>query len=238
MPAQKKTREENAPSDLDGVFVDLASFDWGDAKLTDKEKLFCFWLAHPATRGNASLAARKAGYSQKSSPLLGSRLRSKDKLKPVIKRLEDSFLKTSVEDAYRKILQKQINRALVDRTGLFSYEFLTNDSGAQYLKITPKPPEELTSEQRDCIEGVEFSGVYGTANYKLASSERAEKEIIRIYEKTNGIGESDSAFDVETVVDVIRGNLQVKTKLINANREIAAHSDLRNDASEDRAEED
>ena len=57
-----------------------------------------------------------------------------------------------------------------------------------------------------------------------------------MYEKINGEGNKEG-FEVETTAEIIKGNLQVKTKLIRANAEITELSGLR-DKAEERTEED
>lgn len=227
---------EGTMAAADGL-PDIGGFDWGSERLTRKEKLFCFFLAHPDTRGNASLAARKAGYDANSVKHIGYRLLRKGKIRSAIRRLERAFYAESIGDAYGKVIKRLVNRATVDRASLYSFETVVNDAGQERLKVTPKAPGELTDAQRDLIEGVEYSSACGLPNYRLYPSEKAEREIMRLHERMQG-AERDAGYDSEAVVEVIKGGLQVKASIIQKNSEMAALANLRDSPSELRAEED
>ena len=229
-----KTSGSAAEIQAEGL-PDLGSFDWGEEKLTRKEKLFCFFLAHPDSRGNASLAARKAGYDENSVKHIGYRLLRKPKIKKAIRRLEQAFYAESIGDAYGKVIRRLINRAVVDRASLYRFETAASDKGCEWLKVTPKPPDELTEEQKDLIEGVEFS--QGLANYRLYPSEKAEKEIMRLYERMRGT-EGEGGYGGEAVVEVMRDGWQAKVSIMQRNSEMAALAGLRRDPGQARAEED
>ena len=218
---------------------DLDSIDWGGEKYTRKEKLFCFWYAHPDAGGNAALAARKAGYTRATAKSAGYSLLQKGKIRRALERLVGTIRKEAIADAYNRVIQKHINRATLDRTSFYNFETVVSDKGTEHLKVTPKKPEELTEAQKDLIECVEYSGNYGLPNYRLYPADKAEKEIARMYERMHGLDRQDAGFDTETVVDVIslKEGLQVKTRLMRKNSEIAALANLR-DSTDARAEED
>ena len=232
----RRRKKEAAAIPETEALPDIDSVDWGEEKLTKKEKLFCFWYAHPDTHGNASLAARKAGYSDRRT---GYALLQKGKIRKAVALLEGTIRKESIADSYNRVMQRHINRATLDRTSLFNFETAVSDKGQEYLKITPKRPEELTDAQKDLIEGVEYSGVYGIANYRLYPADKAEREIIRLHERLQGGDKGGAGFDAETVIDVIsvKEGLQVKARLMQRNSEIAALANLR-DSTDARAEED
>lgn len=218
---------------------DLDSIDWGGEKFTRKEKLFCFWYAHPETGGNAALAARKAGYASGTAKNAGCSLLRKGRIRRALARLDGTIRKEAIADAYNRVIQKHINRATVDRTSFYRFETVISDKGTEHLKVTPKMPEELTDAQKDLVECVEYSGNYGLPNYKLYPADKAEKEIARMYERMSGLDRQGAGFDAETVVDVIslKEGLQVKARLMQRNSEIAALANLR-ESTEARAEED
>ena len=222
------------------IAPDLDSIDWGEEKLTKREKLFCFWYAHPETGGNAALAARKAGYTRGTAKNAGHSLLQRGKIKRAVALLEGTVKKEAIACAYNKIIQKHINRATVDRTSFYRFETVANDNGTERLKVTPKMPEELTESQKDLIESVEYSGNYGLPNYKLYPAEKSEKEIVRMFERMHGLDRQDAGFDAETVVDVVslKEGLRVKARLMQRNSEIAALAGLRDSSSDARAEED
>ena len=218
---------------------DLDSIDWGGEKFTRREKLFCFWYAHPDAGGNAALAARKAGYTRATAKSAGYSLLQKGKIRRALERLGGTIRKEAIADAYNRVIQKHINRATLDRTSFYNFETVISDNGNERLKVTPKKPEELTEAQKDLIECVEYSGNYGLPNYKLYPADKAEKEIARMYERMHGLDRQDAGYDTETVVDVVslKEGLQVKARLMQRNSEIAALANLR-DSTDARAEED
>ena len=218
---------------------DLDSINWGEEKFTYREKLFCFYYAHPETGGNAALAARKAGYTKETARRAGFSLLQKGKIKRAVARLNGIIRGEAIADAYNRVIQKQINRATLDRTSFYNFETVISDNGNERLKVTPKMPEELTEAQKDLIECVEYSGNYGLPNYRLYPADKAEREIVRMYERMNGLDRQDARLDAEAVVDVIslKEGLQVKARLMQRNSEIAALANLR-DSTDARAEED
>ena len=232
-------RKKEASAAEREALPDLDSIDWGGEKFTRREKLFCFYYAHPETGGNAALAARKAGYTKETAKRAGFSLLQRGKIKKAVARLNGTIRGEAIADAYNRVIQKQINRATVDRTSFYRFETVTSDNGTEHLKVTPKKPEELTEAQKDLIECVEYSGNYGLPNYKLYPADKTEREIARMYERMNGLDRQDAGLDAETIVDVVslKEGLQVKARLMQRNSEIAALANLR-DNTEARAEED
>ena len=233
-----RRKKEAAAAEREAL-PDLDSIDWGEEKFTHREKLFCFYYAHPETGGNAALAARKAGYTKETAKRAGFSLLQRGKIKKAVARLNGIIRGEAIEDAYNKVIQKYINRVTIDRTSFYNFETVTSDKGTEHLKVTPKKPEELTEAQKDLIECVEYSGNYGLPNYRLYPADKAEKEIARMYERMNGLDRQDAGLDTETIVDVVsvKEGLQVKARLMQRNSEIAALANLR-DSTEARAEED
>ena len=72
-----KAKETFSVTLEDGSVIDLDSFDYGDVKLTQKEKLFILWYTYPASSSyhDSAKSARKAGYSQKNARMSGYNLR-------------------------------------------------------------------------------------------------------------------------------------------------------------------
>ena len=239
-PAEKPKRQRKSkPKDTfsvtleDGSVIDLDSFDYGDVKLTQKEKLFILWYTYPASSSyhDSAKSARKAGYSQKNARMSGYNLRHNPKIAPLIAQFDKDVVKTGIEDAYHRIIQRKIARS--EFKGL---DFYNIENGKIHTSVTIKKPEELTEEQKLCIDGLEFVGQQSIPNYKLPNRTAEENKLIELYEKINGEGNKEG-FEVETTAEIIKGNLQVKTKLIRANAEITELSGLR-DKAEERTEED
>lgn len=222
----------------DKSVIDLDSFDYG-IKLTQKEKLFVFWYTFPENSAyhNMAAAARKAGYSQKTAKETGFRLRHSDKLSPIIAKFDKNVVKTSLDDAYHRILQRKIARADFNGLDFYNVSEVTDDNGKTYKNVTIKDPSEFTEDQKLCIDGIDFKGQRGIPYYMLPNRTAEENKLIELYEKANGEDQKEG-YEVETTAEIIKGNLQVKTKVIKNNAEIAELSDLRAGAATQRVEED
>ena len=244
-PAEKPKRQRKSkPKDTfsvtleDGSVIDLDSFDYGDVKLTQKEKLFILWYTYPASSAyhDSAKSARKAGYSQKNARMSGYNLRHNPKIAPLIAQFDKDVVKTGIEDAYHRIIQRKIARSEFQGLDFYNIENHIAENGKIHTSVTIKKPEELTEEQKLCIDGLEFVGQQSIPNYKLPNRTAEENKLIELYEKINGEGNKEG-YEVETTAEIIKGNLQVKTKLIRANAEITELSGLR-DKAEERTEED
>lgn len=223
----------------DKSVIDLDSYDWGEVKLTQKEKLFIFWFTFPETKvyKNATQSAIKAGFSKKSATMQGYQLTHNPKIAPIIAKFDKDIVKTNIEEAFHRILKRKIIRAEYNGLDFHNYEEVETDDGYTYLKVTLKKPEELTEEQKLCVDGVEYVGQRSIPNYKLPNRTTEENKIIELYEKLNTDNAKDD-FEVETTAEIIKGNLQVKTKVMRKNAEITELSELKNNDNVAREEED
>lgn len=244
-PAEKPKRQRKSKAKdtfsvtlEDGSVIDLDSFDYGETKLTQKEKLFILWYTYPASSAyhDSAKSARKAGYSQKNARMSGYNLRHNPKIASLIAQFDKDVVKTGIEDAYHRIIQRKIARSEFQGLDFYNIENHIAENGNIYTSITIKEPEELTEEQKLCIDGIEFIGQRAIPNYKLPNRTAEENKLIELYEKINGEGNKEG-YEVETTAEIIKGNLQVKTKIVRANSEITELSELRNKTDE-RTEED
>ena len=224
----------------DGSLIDLDSFDWGDVKLTQREKLFIFWFTYPNSKAHhkQTISARKAGYAIKGANQKGYELRTSPKIAEVIARIEKPLVKTRVDDAYNKIIDRKINRLNCNKVDFYKFEEVTTEDGNTYTRVELKTPDELTEEQKLCIDGVEYSGQRSIPNYKFVDTGKDERDIIELHRELNGENDDKDGYEVETTAEIIKGNLQVKTKVMKKNAEISELADLKNKAANDRAEED
>lgn len=235
---KSKTKDTFSVTLEDGSVIDLDSFDYGGVKLTQKEKLFILWYTYPASSAyhDSAKSARKAGYSQKNARMSGYNLRHNPKIAPLIAQFDKDVVKTGIEDAYHRIIQRKIARSEFKGLDFYNIENHIAENGKIHTSVTIKKPEELTEEQKLCIDGLEFVGQQSIPNYKLPNRTAEENKLIELYEKINGEGNKEG-YEVETTAEIIKGNLQVKTKIVKANSEITELSELRN-KTEERTEED
>lgn len=222
----------------DGSVIDLDSYDYEGIKFTQKEKLFIFWYTYPESDAYhcGSKAARKAGYSAKTAAQNSFIMLRKTNIKAMIDKFSANVIKTGIEEAYHNIIRRKIARTEFRGLDFYNIERRVTEEGKVFTDVSIKKPEELTEEQKLCIDGIDFVGQRAIPNYKLPNRNAEENKLIELYEKMNGEDNKDG-YEVETTAEIIKGNLQVKTKVIKSNSEITELSDLKNKSTE-RTEED
>ena len=218
--------------------IDLNSFDWGEnCRLTDKQKLFVVWFVHPAMKHNAYQAALKAGYSQKTAKVHCGKLRSDPEIASYVKKFEAQFLRTSLEDFYNEAIQNKIKRATYDVNDFHEMKTFTDGNGVDHEYLSIIDPAKLTPEQRKCIDEIKINN-NGSPSYVFADRTHETEFLLKLKERLEGEGNNEDSFQVETTAEIIKGNLQVKTKVIKANQETAEMSELSSIGAVHREEED
>jgi hypothetical protein len=218
--------------------IDLSTFDFGKEKLTEKQKLFIFWFSLPGTECyHCGLkAARKAGYTAATALTHAYKMRREPKINTLIKKFEDTIGRTDLMDAAERYLQEKIIRAEYDIKDFYELKEYVDALGQPKKKLTLKNIADLTPEQRLCIDGVDVKGPQGIPVFILADRQKERDSIIALAKKT-GIDTPDEEFDIETVAELIKGNIQVKTKLIKRNQSIIDKADGFIDAPKNLIEE-
>ena len=241
-----RPKKTNVPEGLEpanvesaNMEIDLNSFDWGeDCKLNEKQKFFVVWFTYPGrTYHNAKQSAIKAGYTEKTAHVWSTSLRRNPEISSYIKKFDDMYVRESLDDFYHKAIEDKIVRATFDVNDFHEVKTYTDKDGnaREYLSI--KDPSELTSEQRKCIDGIKINN-NGTPSYEFANRTHEVEVLMKLKERLDGDGKEDDSFQVETTAEIIKGNLQVKTKVIKNNRETAELSELTTDSAKEREEED
>jgi hypothetical protein len=210
----------------DGSMIDLDSYDWGKDKLTDKQKLFVVWFCMPQTEyyHQAMKAARKAGYTPKTAGYLACKLRQDPRIEKLIRQFEDAIGKRNLIDAAERFLQEKIIRADFDVKDFYKITEYKNKIGEIKKQLVLKDIEELTPEQRLCVDGIDVKGQKGIMIYTLPDREKIRDSLIAHAKKEN-TESGDEEFDIETVAELIKGNIQVKTKVIKRNQSIIDKAD-------------
>jgi len=221
-----KVKQEKEFSLPDGAVVDFSCFDWGDEKITDKQKLFVFWFSLPLQEAyHCGLkAARKAGYTAKSALVNAYKMRRDPKIDKLIKQFEETVGKVNIMDMAQRWVQEKIIRGNYDIKDFYETVEYEDKKGVPHKKLMLKPLEKLTPEQRLCIDGIDCKGQTGIMIYTLPDREKIRDSLIAYAHKKNSENSGDE-FDVETVAEIIKGNLSVKTKVISRNQEIMSRAD-------------
>lgn len=206
-----KGKQENALPD--GEVLDLESIDWGDAKLTVLRKRFIFWYTFPGSSSymRSSESAVKAGYSKGQSRQMGYKLRHDPEVAKVIRRVVEGTVKADLEEEYHRILELKRRRTHYDIADYFKKVTVTDpDTKQQYQKETLKDLDELTNEQRQAIDSVDYRSQRGLKVYVMANREKSMDDLVSMYQKTFG-DKGEEGFDVETTAEIIKDKLSVKT---------------------------
>lgn len=241
-----RSKKTNVPEGLEpanveaaNMEIDLNSFDWGeDCKLNEKQKFFVVWFTYPGRAyHNAKQSAIKAGYTEKTAHVWSTSLRRNPEISSYIKKFDDMYVRESLDDFYHKAIEDKIVRATFDVNDFHEVKTYTDKDGnaREYLSI--KDPSALTLEQRKCVDGIKINN-NGTPSYEFANRTHEVEVLMKLKERLDGDGNEDDSFQVETTAEIIKGNLQVKTKVIKNNRETAELSELTTDSAKEREEED
>jgi hypothetical protein len=205
----------------DGSVIDLDAFDWGEEKLTEKQKLFVVWFCTPGTEYyHCGLkAARKAGYTKETANAFAYKLRRDLKIDKLIKKFEDSIGKFNILDAAQKWMQEKIIRGNYNVKDFYDVQEYIDRLGNKQKRLVLKHPEDLTPEQQICIDGIDVKGQKGIMVYTLPDREKVRDSLIAYVQKKEAENDDDG-MDIETITEIIKGNVKVKTRIIDRNRDI------------------
>jgi hypothetical protein len=205
----------------DGGIIDLDNYDWGKENLNERQKLFVVWFCMPQTEYYhcALKAARKAGYTKNTANVAAHKMRRDPKIEKMIKQFEDAIGKINIIDAAQRFLQEKIIQGDYDIKDFYETREYETKTGEIRKRLMLKDLDDLTPEQRLCIDGIDVKGQQGTLVYMLPDREKVRDSLIA-YAKKENAENGDDEFDTETIAEIIKGNIQIKIKEINRNKEI------------------
>lgn len=211
--------------------------------LTDAQRLFVFYYSNQnSLKKNASEAVRLAGYSKKTAKVQAAKFLQSPEILAEIKNITSQLLKnltkTNLESAVKAIIERKIKRLNMKPEDFYNIENKTTPEGYEHVSVTIKTPDELTDEQKELIEDVEYVGQRSIPRYKLPSKTQTENELLKIHKEMQSVEENGNDFDIETTAEIIGEKLQVKTKILKQNRETAEMSELATIGAVTREEED
>lgn len=211
--------------------------------LTDAQRLFVFYYSNQnSLKRNASEAVRLAGYSEKTAKVQAAKFLQSPEILAEIKNITSQLLKnltkTNLESAVKAIIERKINRLNIKPEDFYNIENKTTPEGYEYVSATIKTPDELTDAQKELIEDVEYVGQRSIPHYKLPSKTQTENELLKIHKEMQSVEENGNDFDIETTAEIIGEKLQLKTKVICANKETADMSELATIRAANKEEED
>jgi hypothetical protein len=205
---KKKRNTKTASQPQAGL---LAAYDWGDEKLTEKQRQFIFYFTWPGQDGFhcAMRAAKKAGYGQAVANSLVYKMLRDPKIKKIIQRFE-SQAKASVHDAAQRFIQEKIIRADYDVVDYYTItEHINEKTGEISKKFSLKDLEILTKEQRLCIDGIDAKGQQSTPVFIFADRQKERDSIISLDATWNG-GNKGNEYDVEETKEIIMERITIR----------------------------
>ena len=159
-------------------------------------------------------------------------------IKNITPQILKNTTKTDLQTVVMDIIKRKTTRLYINPEDFYNIERKTTDDGFEYVNAMIKTPEELTDEQKELIEDVEFVGQRSIPHYKIPSKTQTENELLKIYKDLKDTEDNGNDFDIETTAEIIGEKLQVKTKVIKQNRETAEMSELAAIGAITREEED
>ncbi len=216
------------------AILDTMTLDVGDIKLTEKEKRFVFWYTYPGDSNNPndafqiqSKAARKAGY--KNPVQTGYKLRRKENIAKAINIILDKKIRINLEEAYHKVLEAKKARAFFDIADFVEVKskLIKTPSGEVYEVDVEelKNIKDLTPQQRQVIDGIDYRGVQGIRVYEFANREKAQNDLLNLYTRIKQ-EENDGDFDDEFTYEAIKEKLTIKCSVRNKKQQMAQSVDF------------
>jgi hypothetical protein len=198
----KKAKPQTMPAGIIG-------YDWGDSKLTEKQRLFVFYFTWPGQDGFhcAKRAAKNAGYTENSADVYSCKMLRNPAIQKLIQKFE-SEARASVHNAAQRFIQEKITRADYSVKDFFNVEDgYSEKTGKPWRVFLPKNPEELTPEQLLCVENIQTG--QGASNIVFADRQKERDSIIALDKIWNGEGQT-AGQDVEEIREVIIERITVR----------------------------
>jgi phage terminase small subunit len=186
---------------------DVPVIDFCGVKLTALRRAFLINYVTPGQPcfHNALQAALKAGYKESVAKTeIYNVIREPDILKII--KANESLLHQRIHQSAMRALEIKQHRAFFDPLDYFEEKeiTLTNKEGDKYTKsiMDLKPLEDMTPEQRMCIDGIDIKGQANVPVYLMADREKELNDIIKIdNELAKGLGSTDEEETREIIME-------------------------------------
>jgi hypothetical protein len=205
----------------DKAVINLSAFDWGEEKLTRRQKLFVAWFCTPGTDGYhcAMKAARKAGYTETTAHTVAHKMRRDPKIDKLIRQFDDTIGKVNIIDTAQRWIQEKIIRGDYDINDFYEIQAYQNPKTGEFnQQAVLKPLEALTPEQRLCIDGIDVKGQKGVTVYTLPDREKVRDSLIALVHKQNM--NKDDGDEEEETLEIIMERLSLKKTIRHAKDEV------------------
>jgi hypothetical protein len=209
---------------------EIETIDFCGVKLTALRRDFLINYITPGQPcfHNALQAAIKAGYKEAvAKSNIYSILREPD-IQKIIKKNESIAYQALHASAMRALELKQ-RRAFFDPINYFEEKeiTLTNKDDEEYTKsiISLKPMQDMTPEDRMCIDGVDFKGMQGIPVYSLPDRAKEINDIIKIDRELSGNATADG-YDIEETKEIIVERVTIRQQRRMVEREEVAQYEI------------
>jgi phage terminase small subunit len=178
-PSSAKTKKTQKNADSS------SPVDFCGVKLTVTRRNFIINYVTPGlpTFHNAMRAAIEAGYRKTTATAEIYRLLQDPDIQKIIKKNE-KMAHNAIHEAAMRALELKQRRAFFDPLDYFQEKeiAITKKDGEEYTKsiMALKPLEEMTPEQRMCIDGIDIKGQANIPVYLMADREKELNDIIKI----------------------------------------------------------
>lgn len=207
----------------DKSIPDLTTIDWGERKLTTRQKLFVFYYCEfgAKTYHNGYHSMIKAGFSKKNA--MKQSFSYRKRFADIIERTDQENAGMAIKDAVNAIMGRAINIATVPATSLYKGD----DEG----DLTIVPPDKLAKEQQDIVRKVDFKGAQMKPVYETCDPLQAMTLVDKWWEKFTSKG-NNSDFNVALTLEGIKRKLELKLSTIDENEDLKKSSGAIEEAGE------
>jgi phage terminase small subunit len=233
MPGKTTTSKKiskKTPAKTEKNQEEKGAIDFCGVKLTALRRYFLINYITPGQPcfHNALQAALKAGYKETVAKSdIYSMLRDPD-IQKIIKKNESIAHQALHASAMRALELKQ-RRAFFDPADYFEEKeiTMTNKDGGEYTKsiMALKTLEEMTLEQRLCIDGIDIKGQASVPVYLMADRAKELNDIIRIDRELSGNATADG-YDIEETKEIIIERVTIRQQRRVVEREEVAQYEI------------
>jgi hypothetical protein len=154
-------------------------------------------------------AARKAGYTAATANVYSCKMLRDPKIKKLIQKFE-AEARESVHDAAQRFVQEKIIRADYDIADYYDIvDYFNEKTGESSHRFILKDLQDLTKEQRLCIDSIDAKGQNSTPIYVMADRQKERDSIIALDRVWNG-GNKGDEYDVEETKEIIMERITIR----------------------------
>jgi len=166
------------------------NIDFCDTKLDARQFIFLTYYLTPGQPcfHKAERAAIKAGYAESTARVDAFRMIHKPEIEKIIK-ANDKLAQLALQEATNRAIEIKKQRAFYDPLDYFTEETKETKFGVKKA-VALKPLEEMTEEQRMCIDGMDVKGQTSIPIYLMPDRERELNDLIKMNaEQQKAIGD-------------------------------------------------